>query len=241
MDTVKINSGNTLMVAHRGLSGIERENTYPAFVAAGNRSYFGVETDVHKTADGQFVIIHDETTKRVSLETIDINVEENPYSAVKDIILPDKDGSFNRRDIRIPLLIDYIKICKKYDKKCVLELKNYFEKPDIEKIIEIIRGEDYLENMIFISFQLENCVILRSILKDAEIQWLTSDITDEIVATLKKEKLNLDVKYTCLTKENLNMLHAEGIKVNCWTCDDKEAAEKLVSWGVDFITTNILE
>ena len=241
MDTIKINSEKVKMVAHRGFSGLERENTYPAFVAAGNRSYFGVETDIHVTADGQFVVIHDETTNRISLETIDINVEENPYSAVENIILPDKDGSFNRHDIRIPLLIDYIRICKKYEKVCVLELKNLFAKEDIKRVVEIIRKEDYLDNMIFISFKLDNCIILRSLLKDAEIQWLTSDITDEIVQTLKKEKLNLDVKYTCLTKENIDMLHSEGIDVNCWTCDDKEAAEQLVLWGVDYITTNILE
>ncbi len=241
MDTIKINSDNTKIIAHRGLSGIEQENTYPAFVAAGNRSYFGVETDIHKTADGKFVVIHDETTKRVSLETIEINVEENPYSAVENIILPDLDGSFNRQDIRIPLLKDYIKICKKYGKKCVLELKNYFEKPDIEKIIEEIRGEEYLENMIFISFKLDNCIILRSLLKDAEIQWLTKEITDEVIEKLINNTLNLDVKYDCLTEENIAFLHSKDIKVNCWTCDDKEAAEKLVSWGVDFITTNILE
>ena len=54
------------MIAHRGLSGLERENTYHAFIAAGNRSYFGIETDIHKTADGEFVVIHDETTERVS-------------------------------------------------------------------------------------------------------------------------------------------------------------------------------
>ena len=37
MDTIKINSGRTLMVAHRGLSGIELENTLPAFVAAAKK------------------------------------------------------------------------------------------------------------------------------------------------------------------------------------------------------------
>ena len=66
MNTTKINSKNVKMVAHRGVSGIERENTCPAFVAAGNRSYFGIETDVHVTKDGKFVIIHDETTERIS-------------------------------------------------------------------------------------------------------------------------------------------------------------------------------
>ena len=159
MNTIKL-TGKTKMVAHRGLSGIERENTNLAFVAAGNRSYWGIETDVHKTSDGQFVIIHDETTERVTEGRININVEENPYDAVKDIVLPDKDGSLNRQDIRIPLLIDYIRICKKYEKIAVLELKNPFEEADIVKIIEIIKEENYLDSVTFISFDLNNCIIL---------------------------------------------------------------------------------
>jgi hypothetical protein len=53
-NTIKFEKRNTLVVAHRGLSGIERENTNSAFVAAGNRSYYGIETDIHKTADGRF-------------------------------------------------------------------------------------------------------------------------------------------------------------------------------------------
>ena len=43
------------MVAHRGVSKLERENTMPAFVAAGNRSYYGIETDIHITRDGRFI------------------------------------------------------------------------------------------------------------------------------------------------------------------------------------------
>ena len=131
MDTVKINSKNVKMIAHRGLSGIECENTNPAFVAAGNRSYFGIETDVHKTKDGKFVIIHDETTERVSIGKVNIDVEKSNYSEIENIVLPDKDGTFCRKDIKIPLLSEYIKICKKYQKVCVLELKNPFEKADI--------------------------------------------------------------------------------------------------------------
>ena len=59
MDTIKTDIRKVKMIAHRGLSGIERENTCPAFVAAGNRSYYAIETDVHRTLDGQFVVIHD--------------------------------------------------------------------------------------------------------------------------------------------------------------------------------------
>ena len=57
-NTVKIDSGKTKMIAHQGLYGLERGNTNMAFVAAGNREkYFGIETDVHRTADGKNMFI----------------------------------------------------------------------------------------------------------------------------------------------------------------------------------------
>ncbi len=242
MNTIKINKKSAKMVAHRGLSGIERENTYPAFVAAGNRSYFGIETDVHKTKDGKFVVIHDETTERVTSGKININVEECDYSQIENVILPDIDGSYARKDIRIPLLLDYIKICKKYDKICVLELKNQFSEDEIKKMIEIIKEEEYISNMIFISFSFKNCVTVRKLLPNSEVQWLTSEeITDKMINLLVENKLDLDIYFERLNKENVDALHKKGRKVNCWTCDNKEKAESLVDIGVDFITTNILE
>ena len=51
----------------------------------------------------------------------------------------------------------------------------------------------------------------------------------------------MDIKYTALTPENIKAAHAADLKVNCWTVDDPEVAEKLALWGVDYITSNILE
>ena len=42
-------------------------------------------------------------------------------------------------------------------------------------------------------------------------------------------------------KELVKRLHDRGIKVNCWTVDKAEVAEQLIAWGVDMITSNILE
>ena len=52
MNTIKFDKKNVKVIAHRGVSGLERENTCASFVAAGNRSYYGIETDIHKTMDG---------------------------------------------------------------------------------------------------------------------------------------------------------------------------------------------
>ena len=94
MDTIKINKGNALMVAHRGVSKLEKENSMPAFVAAGNRSYFGVETDVHRTADGKYVVIHDGNTGRVA--PLDIEIEKSTYDTIRGVMLNDIDGKCGR-------------------------------------------------------------------------------------------------------------------------------------------------
>lgn len=244
MDTTRLNSKHVKIIAHRGLSGIERENTCPAFLAAANRSYFGIETDIHTTRDGKFVIIHDETTERVSLGENNINVEENDYSAVENIVLPDKDGTKIRQDIKIPLLSEYIAICKKYEKICILEVKNAFTDEEIIKLVEEIKTTEYIQNVIFISFELENCLKLRKILPEHEIQWLIRkdiEVTDELIKIFVDNKLDIDIYYKSLNKENIEKLHSKGIKINCWTCDNKNDAEDLIELGVDFITTNILE
>lgn len=243
MDTVKIDSKTTKMIAHRGVSGLERENTNPAFVAAGNRSYYGIETDVHVSGDGKFVIMHDETTARVSLGAYDINIEESDYSDVENIVLPDLDKSTFRTDIKIPLLKEYIAICKKYDKVCVLEIKNHFDEADLSRMIDEIKETGYIDKVTFISFDLPNCVNTRKLLPDNDVQWLIGDseITNETADILCENKLNLDIYYKMLNEENINMLHERGVKINCWTCDSKDDAEKLVKLGVDYITSNILE
>lgn len=239
MNTIKVNKLNTLLIAHRGLSGIEQENTNAAFIAAGNRSYFGIETDVHVTVDGKFVTIHDDTTKRVAID--DLTIEKSTFDTLRGVTLLSKDGTKNRNDMKIPTLTEYISTCKRYEKTAVLELKNEFTQEDIAKICDEINVLQYLNNVIFISFCFENLVRIRNLYPAQTVQFLTSEYSVELVERLVEHNFDLDILYTELNKENIDLLHSKNIKVNCWTCDDKEAAEKLCSYGIDFITSNILE
>ncbi|MBR3767918.1 MAG: hypothetical protein IKL10_06740 [Clostridia bacterium] len=239
MDTIKFDSKNTKVVAHRGLSGIEKENTNAAFIAAGNRSYFGIETDVHRTLDGKFVCFHDDTTGRVAIDNMII--EETTFDTLRKLLLTDRDGVKGREDLKIPTLKEYISTCKRYEKVAVLELKNEFEKEDIAKICDEIIELDYLQNVIFISFAFNNLVKLRELYPEQKVQFLTSEYTDELPSLLQSHKFDLDILYTQLTEERISLLHKNGIEVNCWICDDKDAGEELARWNIDYITSNILE
>ena len=238
MDTIKISSLNKKMVAHRGVSGLEKENSLPAFIAAGNRSYFGVECDIHRTTDGKFVVIHDAETARVAGDNL--NVEKSSFDLVRSVQLNDMDGE-KRKDLFIPSLEEYVKICKKYQKKCVLEIKGLFEEEWIKEVIQIITDIGYLENVIFIAFDIQNLYIVRKLLPDQPAQFLTGEWSEELLRILGENKFALDIHFSQMNKERVDLLHANGIEVNCWTVDDKETAESLLEMGVDYITSNILE
>lgn len=239
MNTIKFKKKDTQVIAHRGLSGIETENTNAAFVAAGNRSYYGIETDIHRTVDGRFVVNHDDNLIRVA--GVDIDIESSNLSTLLDIVLFDKDGSKDRVDLRPCTLENYISICKKYGKHCVLELKSHFTDEETARFIDVIKNYEYLENTIFISFSYENLVKVRSILPEQSVQFLFVEFSKEIIDRLISDKIDVDVYYKALNKEIIDILHDAGLKVNCWTVDEKEIAEQLAEWGFDYITSNILE
>ncbi len=238
MNTVKFNKKNVKTVAHRGVSKLERENTNAAFIAAGNRSYFGIETDMYRTSDNRFVLMHDGKTGRVC--KTDVPIESSSYDELRNLILNDLDGK-ERNDLRIPDIDDYIKICKKYEKVCVLELKSQFKKEEIITFCDIIKSYDYLENVIFISFNLDNLIMIKELYPEQKVQYLRGDFEDGLIDLLVKYNMDLDIYYQGLSKEKLDECHKHNILVNCWTVDNPSDAEKLAEWGVDYITSNILE
>ena len=241
MNTIKLDSKNVKMIAHRGLSGLEKENTCSAFVAAGNREkYFGIETDVHKTSDGKYVIFHDDDTARVALDSMII--EKTSYDTLRNLQLTDIDGKRGRIDLHIPTVEEYIRICKKYDKTCIFEFKNEFAEEEIYEIVEIFEKEEYLDHVIFISFQLINLVYLRRRYPKVNAQYLIEHKwEDSVFDSLEKYSLGLDIDHHLLTQEIVDRVHAMGKEVNCWTVNDLEAGNKMVEMGVDYITSNILE
>jgi glycerophosphoryl diester phosphodiesterase len=58
--------GGRYVFGHRGLPGVLPENTLISFVAAAAVGATGIEFDLHLTADGEVVVIHDDTLDRTT-------------------------------------------------------------------------------------------------------------------------------------------------------------------------------
>lgn len=239
MDTLKLNKKNVLMIAHRGLSGLEKENTMASFIAGGCRSYYGMECDIHPTLDKEFVVVHDSNLERVA--GVDLVVEEHLYKDVANVRLIDNFDKTPHDHLVVPKFSEYLSCCKKYGKVAVIEFKEHFSDEDLRKSIDLVKEFDYLDKSIFISFDYTNIVRVRQMDKSINVQQLMDHFKPEYVDLCAQYRADLDIHYKAVTKEVVDLIHSKGLKVNVWTVDTIEDGERMVEYGVDYITSNILE
>ena len=229
---------STKIIAHRGFSGMEPENTELAFIAAGNRKeFYGIETDVHRTADGKYVVIHDDSTLRVA--GVSIDVEDSTLEELQAIALLDKDGASNPC-VRIPTLRDYIKTCRRYGKVSVLEIKSEMSPGDISEVVKIIRELGMLDKTVFISFHASCMTAIRELLPEQPAQFLFDNWDKTVEDFIVKYRLDVDIRDGGLDRAAFDRMKELGKTVNVWTVNDPSRAAELASWGVDMITTNII-
>ena len=240
MDTIKLNTNKKpLMIAHRGLSSFEKENTMAAFVAGGNHTYYGMECDIHMTKDNVIVVCHDSNLERVS--GVDLVIEESTYEEIQQVSLYDvkKENKWNY--LKVPTFEEYLECCIKYNKVAVIEFKFLFKEEDVYKVLDLIKNKNYLQNCVFISFTYENLEFVRKYDASLKAQFLLVEFKDELINRCIKDKIDIDIHYSALNKERVNYLHENNLLINVWTVDNLEKAEELSLMGVDFITTNCLE
>ena len=240
MNTIKFdNKENIKMIAHRGISGIECENTCPAFVAAGLKSYYGIETDVQVTLDGKFIIVHDSDLKRIA--GLDIGVMTSNFDDLRAIRFSSIDGTVPRTGLYLPSLEEYLSICKKYGKEAYLEICAISLYDHVIGIASTVEQMGMMDSTTFISFNHSNLTDLRSSYPHAKAQLLTGDIGKDNIAFILENNIDAGIYYPTLTNEFVDLMHANGRIVNVWTVDTLEDAERMRDMGVDVITSNIIE
>lgn len=239
MNTIKIDKYFRGMIAHRGLSGIETENTINAFIAAANRSYYGIECDVHASKDGEIIITHDDTLLRLGL--LNIHIPSYSYDEIRKFTLIDRKTGNLSDKIVIPLLSDYLSICQTYQKHAVIELKEGLSLANIDDVVKSIRKEYNTDDVSLISFNDKYLSYVRKNYPEINLFYLTNKMSEKIYDFCQKNQFNLDILATEITEADIKRFHLLGLKVAVFTVNDKEQAERLIKMGVDYITTDILE
>ncbi|MCC8129522.1 MAG: hypothetical protein LIO51_06245 [Clostridiales bacterium] len=224
-------------IAHRGLSAEAPENSLLAFELAGQRGVWGIETDVHATADGALVCIHDDTVDRTTDGTGP--VREMTLEQLRRCRIDRGRGLERCEDRSIPTPTTYLDVCRRYGAVAVIELKGLVDINEVRAVYEAVRGMGMEERCMCISFQIERLRDLRALTKDIPVQLLTeggSRATVDRAAALGNSGIDFRT-----TKTGLSLpayAHQKGCTVNVWTVNWDFRKRMWAQAGADFITSN---
>ena len=232
----EIHNGDVKMVAHRGLSGMELENTLPAFELAGQNEYYGIEADVRVTADGKYIITHDDDLTRIVKE--DLVIEETTFDALRALTFESPYG--DEGTYQLPTLEEYVSVCKQYDKQAVLEYKGAFTAEQAAEVAATVETMGWFDRTTFISFSRDNLLYLRAAYPSADAQYIVEKATKADIDWMIEHKIDADLCWISVNPFRVKRLHDAGLKVNVWTVDGTVCAYLAMLFGVDMITTNIL-
>ena len=238
-----------LIVGHRGSQwGVE--NTRAAFINGAEAGAWGLECDIRATADGTFVVSHDDNYKR--LGGTDVKIADMTTEAVLATRLTSKRHGITYAGTPCTLG-EFLDICNEYNVVPVVEIKsctnihsNTKAENDpvfdgIPALINLIDSKGLTDRVVIISFMPGVMDFIHRHYPDITVQVLAGDGDGTImdwVEWCKLYKMDLDVVHTIVTKEAVDAMHAAGLKVNVWTVDKVEDFERVKAMGVDFITTN---
>lgn len=238
-----------LIVGHRGSQwGVE--NTRAAFINGANAGAWGLECDIRVTADGTFVVSHDDNYKR--LGGPETKIADMTTEAVLSTRLTSKRHGITYAGTPCTLG-EFLDICKEYNVVPVVEIKvsttihsntkaeNEPVFDGIPALINLIDQKGLTDRVVIISFMPGVVDFIHRHYPDITVQVLAGDgdgTVMEWVEWCKQYNMDLDVVHTIVTKEAVDAMHAAGLKVNVWTVDRVEDFERVKAMGVDFITTN---
>ncbi|MFN6748012.1 glycerophosphodiester phosphodiesterase family protein [Enterococcus faecium] len=229
-------------IAHRGNNSTAPENSIVAFENVYRHQ--AIETDIQLTSDNRWVIMHDETVDRTTNGTGKISdMTYDQFRALRIDTGANVDKLTDDEKIP-PNLEEFLLICKKNNRIPVVEIKatGGYTKEQLQLIKTISDGIGMTEKTIFISFNYDMLVLMREIFPFNELQWVyQGTINTDVITKLKTLGLpcGLDINENnaSLTKDNVNLLHANRLKIGAWTVG-YNSFEKMKDLGIDYITTN---
>ncbi len=132
----KIPAGSVRMTAHRGYSAIAPENTLPAFRLAGEYGFWGAECDICNTADGEWVIMHDDTVDRMTDGVGKVN--EMTFAEIRALTVDAGNNAEAYPGTKVPTLTEYLDVCKEYGMHAVIEIKDNADYAKLDDLADLL-------------------------------------------------------------------------------------------------------
>lgn len=219
-----------LKIGHRGAKGYEPENTLVSFQKALDLNVDGVELDVHLSADGEIIVIHDETIDRTT----------NGKGFVNGLSLQELKAFLIDGKHEIPTLEEVFDLV---NQKCFIniELKSHDATDKVVALIEKYvnkKGWNY-DHFLVSSFDWNALQRVASLNDKIGVGVLTETDLDLALAFAETiQAKSIHPYFHLITKENTAHIQVKGFQVFPWTINEVEDIQKIKTYNVNGIITD---
>ena len=228
--------GRPLIMGHRGAMGHRPENTMVSFERAVALGVEAIELDVHLSADGHLVVIHDETVDHTTnghgpvssltlaeLQALDAGGWYDPAYAGAQI--PTLETVLTWAQGKVPVVIEF---------KLAREAESV-----VRACIALVDRLDAGENITCISF--DHHIPLG--IKKARPHWRTAvlyvgRLVDPVGMARAAMADGLLPQWAFVTPDLVQAAHDAGLWVGCWAPNTAEELQHATAMGADMIGTN---
>lgn len=217
-----------LKIGHRGAKGHVAENTIDSFLKAFELGADGIELDVHLSADGEAIVIHDETVDR----TI-----KNAAGFVKDFTV----AEFKK--LGVPTLVEVFYILPE-NVFLNIEIKDpnatEIVVDEIEKFVRL--NEINYKNIVVSSFDWEVLKEIKRLNPAIKLGVLTEENLEVALEfAIKIGAYSINPWFKLLNQEFVNRAHTNELHIHTFTVNSFEDITFVKNLGVDAIISDFPE
>jgi glycerophosphoryl diester phosphodiesterase len=234
-------------IGHRG-TGTSRpghphpENSLSSFQAAIEQGADGIELDVELTADGELVVMHDDTVDRTT--TCTGCVSAFTLAQVQACLLLDGDGGVTAEH---PPTLDEIYAILPSDALVNVELKVYGQQcmtpetgPEAlaQAAVAEVTGLGVEDRSFFSSFNLSAAAAVKDADASLYSAYLVVIVDGDTLPDATGATLDAIHPLFVVSAEDVSAMRAAGLQVNVWTVNSESAMQQSLDKGVSAIITD---
>ncbi|MCK0118546.1 Ig-like domain-containing protein [Isoptericola sp. S6320L] len=225
------------VAAHRGYSAVAPENTLAAYAAAMRTGAEWVEIDVHTTADGVPIVLHDQRVDRTTDGTGDV------AALASDDFTSLEAGSWFSPAYRwqpAPTFAQMLDLMETGPSGMLLEIKGPETRAEVHRVVDMIVDAGLDDRVVVQSFDANALRYARERAPQIPIGLLGNLSADPVAtaAELGLDYYNPPAADALARPSTVADLNAAGVGVFAWTANSAGQWRELTDVGVDGIITD---
>lgn len=227
------------IIAHRGNSSVAPENTLAAFASAIAAGAGSIEIDLACTADGEIIVIHDDTFERTTSGVGPVAEATTAYVQSLDAgqwYSPAYAGQ------QIPTFAQFAELLARENTvEALVEFKGRWSTSNLALALEVLTSSGMSERAILQSFHPHTLMKLHALAPHLRRGALTFEDPLPLIGPCVEAgiyTLNPHVGYVEENPGVVEEIHAAGLRTQVWTANEPRQWGSLAGLGVDGIITD---